>query len=234
MNLKKLRRLYAEERLQVRRRGGRKRALGTRAPMTIPQGPNQRWSMDFVSDALADGRRFRILVVVDDFTRECLCLVADTSLSGRRVARELDAVIVSRGRPVTCVSDNGTELTSMAILRWSQEMSVDWHYIAPGKPTQNAFAESFNGRLRDELLNETLFTSLAHAREALDAWKQDYNTVRPHSGLGNLPPAVYAKLSDPEKQRDGTLRSIGGFAPRPVAPPSQTGSNDERTLLIAG
>jgi putative transposase len=234
MNLKKLRRLYAEERLQVRRRGGRKRALGTRAPMTIPQGPNQRWSMDFVSDALADGRRFRILVVVDDFTRECLCLVADTSLSGRRVARELDAVIVSRGRPVTCVSDNGTELTSMAILRWSQETSVDWHYIAPGKPTQNAFAESFNGRLRDELLNETLFTSLAHAREALDAWKQDYNTVRPHSGLGNLPPAVYARLSDPEKQRDGTLRSLGGFAPRPVAPPSQTGSNDERTLLIAG
>jgi len=234
MNLKKLRRLYAEERLQVRRRGGRKRALGTRAPMTIPQGPNQRWSMDFVSDALADGRRFRILVVVDDFTRECLCLVADTSLSGRRVARELDAVIVSRGRPVTIVSDNGTELTSMAILRWSQETSVDWHYIAPGKPTQNAFAESFNGRLRDELLNETLFTSLAHAREALNAWKDDYNAVRPHSGLGNLPPAVYARLSDPEKQRDGTLRSIGGFAPRPVAPPSQTGSNDERTLLITG
>jgi putative transposase len=234
MNHKKLRRLYAEERLQVRRRGGRKRALGTRAPMIIPQGPNHRWSMDFVSDALADGRRFRILVVVDDFTRECLCLVADTSLSGRRVVRELDAVMVSRGRPAICVSDNGTELTSMAILRWSQEASVDWHYIAPGKPTQNAFAESFNGRLRDELLNETLFNSLAHARAALDEWKQDYNNVRPHSGLGNLPPAVYARLSDPAKQRDGTLRSIGGFAPRPVAPPSQTGSNDERTLLISG
>jgi putative transposase len=234
MNLKKLRRLYAEERLQVRRRGGRKRALGTRAPMTTPRGPNQRWSMDFVSDALSDGRRFRILVVVDDFTRECLCLVADTSLSGRRVARELDTVIASRGRPTTCVSDNGTELTSMAILRWSQETGVDWHYIAPGKPTQNAFAESFNGRLRDELLNETLFASLAHAREALEAWKQDYNNIRPHSGLGNLPPAVYARLSDPEKQRDGTLRSLGGFAPRPVAPPSQTGSNDERTLFIAG
>ncbi len=143
MNHKKLRRLYAEERLQVRRRGGRKRALGTRAPMAIPQGPNQRWSMDFVSDALTDGRRFRILAVVDDFTRECLCLVADTSLSGLRVARELDAVIINRGRPTTCVSDNGTELTSMAILRWSQETSVGWHYIAPGKPTQNAFVESF-------------------------------------------------------------------------------------------
>ena len=234
MNHKKLRRLYAEERLQVRRRGGRKRALGTRAPMAMPQGPNQRWSLDFVSDALADGRRFRILAVVDDFTRECLCLVADTSLSGHRVAREIDAVILGRGRPALCVSDNGTELTSMAILRWSQASSVDWHYIAPGKPTQNAFVESFNGRLRDELLNETVFVSLAHARAALDAWKHDYNTVRPHSGLGNLPPAAYAKLSAPATQRDGTLRSIGGSAPRPVAPPSQTGSNDEQTLLIPG
>ncbi len=234
MNHKKLRRLYAEERLQVRRRGGRKRALGTRAPMAIPQGSNQRWSLDFLSDALADGRRFRILAVVDDFTRECLCLVADTSLSGLRVARELDAVIARRGRPALCVSDNGTELTSMAILRWSQETRVDWHYIAPGKPTQNAFIESFNGRLRDELLNETLFISLAHARSALAAWKDDYNTVRPHSGLGNLSPADYAKLSAPEKQRDGTLRSVGGSAPRPVAPPSHTGSNDQRTLLITG
>jgi len=234
LNHKKLRRLYGEERLQVRRRGGRKRALGTRAPMAIPQGPNRRWSLDFASDALADGRRFRILAVVDDFTRECLCLVADTSLSGVRVARELDAVILGRGRPATCVSDNGTELTSMAILRWSQEMDIDWHYIAPGKPTQNAFVESFIGRLRDELLNETIFVSLAHARAALDVWKEDYNTVRPHSGLGNLSPAAYALLSDPAMQRDGTLRSLGGFAPRPVAPPSQIGSNEQQTLLIDG
>jgi putative transposase len=112
--------------------------------MTIPQGPNRSWSLGFVSDDLADGRRFRILAVVDDFTRECVCLVADTSLSGVRVARELDAVIRGRGRPATCVSDNGTELTSMAILRWSQEMDIDWHYIAPSNPTQNAFVESFN------------------------------------------------------------------------------------------
>ena len=119
MNHKKLRRLYAEERLQVRRRGGRKRALGTRAPMTLPQGPNQRWSLDFAFDALTDGRRFRILVVVDDFSRECLGLVADTSLSGKRVARELDAIIAARAaRPLLCVSDNGTELTSNAILTW--------------------------------------------------------------------------------------------------------------------
>jgi putative transposase len=134
MNHKKLRRLYAEERLQVRRRGGRKRALGTRAPMTLPQGPNQRWSLDFVSDTLTDGRRFRILIVLDDFTRECLCLVPDTSLSGARVARELSAIIVSRSaRPLLCVSDNGTELTSNAILAWCQDTHIGRHYIAPGK-----------------------------------------------------------------------------------------------------
>src|SRR5215475_12988183 len=115
LNHKKLRRLYAEERLQVRRRGGRKRALGTRAPLTLPQGPNQRWSLDFVHDQLTDGRRLCILAIVDDFTRECLALVADTSISGLRVGRELDAIVVRRGKPAACVSDNGTELTSMAI-----------------------------------------------------------------------------------------------------------------------
>jgi putative transposase len=190
MNHKKLRRLYAEERLQVRRRGGRKRALGTRAPMTLPQGPDQRWSLDFASDTLTDGRRFRILVAVDDFTRECLCLVADTSLSGKRVVRELEAIAAQRGaRPLLCVSDNGTELTSNAILTWCQDSKVGWHYIAPGKPQQNAFAESFIGRLRDECLNETLFTSLRQARTVLASWQRDYNEVRPHSAHGGLTPA---------------------------------------------
>ena len=176
----------------------------------------------------------RILVVVDDCTRECLALVPDTSISGIRVARELDRLLVAYGKPKTIVSDNGTELTSNAILSWADETGVGWHYIAPGKAQQNGFIESFNGRLRDELLNETLFTSLAHARAVLAAWKDDYNTVRPHSGLGNLPPAAYVQLSDSMMQRDGALRSIGGFAPHPVAPPSQTGSNDERTPLIPG
>jgi putative transposase len=234
MNHKKLRRLYREERLAVRRRGSRKRALGTRAPMALPQGPNQRWSLDFLSDAFCDGRRFRILSIVDDFTRECLALVADTSLPGLRVVRELEALITARGRPAMIVSDNGTELTSMAMLRWSQERQVEWHYIAPGKPQQNAFVESFNGRLRDELLNETLFTSLAHAREVLSLWKDDYNTVRPHSGLGNLTPEAYAKASAPGTQRDGALRYTECSAPRPVASPSQQGSNQPGTLLIAG
>jgi putative transposase len=189
LNHKKLRRLYTEERLQVRRRGGRKRALGTRRPMMVPEAANQRWSLDFVSDTLSDGRRFRILCVVDDFSRECLGLVADTSLSGARVARELDAIVAQRGRPASIVSDNGTELTSIAVLRWSEERGVGWHYIAPGKPTQNAFVESFNGKLRDECLNETIFTSLRHARVVLANWRTDYNHVRPHSALGGRAPA---------------------------------------------
>jgi len=187
LNHKKLRRLYREERLQVRRRGGRKRALGTRRPLQLPAAKNERWSLDFVSDTLSDGRRFRVLCVVDDYTRECLALVADTSLSGARVARELEAICARRGFPASVVSDNGTELTSTAILRWSQARGVAWHYIAPGKPTQNAFVESFNGRLRDECLNETVFTSLRHARAVLAAWQLDYNEVRPHSALGGRP-----------------------------------------------
>src|SRR5947209_17152658 len=234
MNHKKLRRLYREERLQVRRRFCRKRAVGTRAPIAVPQGANQRWSLDFASDALSDGRRFRILAIVDDFTRECLALIADTSLPGLRVVRELDFLIAVRGYPAMCVSDNGTELTSMAILRWSQERQVEWHYIAPGKPQQNAFIESFIGRLRDELLNETLFTSLAHVREALMIWKNDYNLVRPHSGIGNLAPSIYAELSAPVTQRVGALRYTRGSAPQPDAPPSQQDSNVARTLSIPG
>lgn len=160
MNHKKLRRLYCEEKLQVRKRGGRKRALGTRRPLVLPSGINERWSLDFVSDAFTDGRRFRVLAVIDDYSRECLALVADTSLSGGRVARELSAIIARRGaKPKTIVSDNGTELTSMAILKWCQETKIGWHYIAPGKPMQNGFVESFNGSFRDECLNETLFSS---------------------------------------------------------------------------
>ena len=197
MNHKKLLRLYREENLRIRRRRGRKRAMGTRAPMTLPQGPNQRWSLDFVSDTLACGRRFRMLAVVDDFTRECLALVADTSLSGARVGRELDAIIALRGKPLMIVSDNGTELTSLAILRWTQDRRIEWHYIAPGKPQQNGYVESFNGRLRDECLNETLFASLGHARSVLRAWREDYNHVRPHSGIGGLTPDAARQVAKP-------------------------------------
>ena len=197
-----------------------------------PQGPNQRWSLDFQADALADGRRFRIFAVVDDFTRECLALVADTSLPSQRGVRELDAIVAVRGRPAICVSDNGTELTSRTILRWSQQARIEWHYIAPGKPQQNAFIESFLGRLRDECLNETLFTSLTHAREVLSLWKDDYNMVRPHSGLGNVAPSIFARNSATGMQQDGALRYTE--PPRPVASPSHPGSNQPETLLNAG
>ena len=152
MNHKKLRRLYREEGLSVRRRRGRKRATGSRALMVLPERPGQLWSLDFLSDVFGPGRRFRILAIIDDSSRKCLALVADTSLPGTRVARELDALVRLYGRPQTIVSDNGTELTSRAMLEWQARSGVDWHYIQPGKPTQNAFIESFNARLRDELL----------------------------------------------------------------------------------
>jgi putative transposase len=224
LNHKKLRRLYAEERLQVRRRGGRKRALGTRAPMVRPEGPNQRWSLDFVSDTLTDGRRFRVLCVVDDFTRECLALVADTSLSGKRVTRELDAIAVWRGYPAAVVSDNGTELTSSAVLVWSQDRRVGWHYIAPGKPQQNAFVESFNGKLRDECLNETLFGSVRQASLVLADWRRDYNEVRPHSGLGGRTPASI--MLPPCSPASRPLRVASGDGLRPALTQAARGGDD--------
>jgi putative transposase len=192
VNHKRLFRLYREEKLGVRKRGGRKRALGTRSPMALPQGPNQRWSLDFVSDALSCGRRFRILGVVDDFSRECVGLIADTSLSGQRVARELDQMTAQRGKPLMIVSDNGTEFTSNAILRWQEAQSVSWHYIAPGKPQQNGFIESFNGRFRDECLNEHLFSNMTAARRIISEWREDYNTQRPHTSLKGLSPTDFA------------------------------------------
>lgn len=205
LNHKKLFRLYREERLTVRRRGGRKRALGTRAPMALPQGPNQRWSLDFISDVLADGRRFRVLVVVDDFTRECLSLVVDTSISGRRVARELDAIVAKRKKPLLIVSDNGSELTSHAILRWQEDRGVGWHYIAPGKPVQNAFVESLNGRFRDECLNEHVFRGLPMARRIIEAWRIDYNGRRPHTSLGGFTPNEFAARSRSDHNQTGFL-----------------------------
>jgi putative transposase len=191
----------------VRRRRGRKRATGTRAPMALPQGPNQRWSLDFVSDALSWGRKFRVLAVIDDFTREALALVVDTSIGGRRVVRELDALIGARGRPTTIVSDNGTELTSRAVLEWTNKTRLGWHYIAPGKPQQNAFVESFNGRFRDECLNEEVFAWLAEARILIEAWRRDYNNVRPHSAHRGLTPvealirAAGDRLRNPDQLR---------------------------------
>ena len=186
---------------------------------------NDRWSLDFVSDQLTDGRRFRILTVVDDCTRECLALVADTSLSGLRVARELDRIIEGRGKPKMIVSDNGSELTSNAVLTWADQARVEWHYIAPGKPMQNAFIESLNGRLRDELLNETLFSSLAQARVALGCWRRLQQLTPPA-------PSEYAFTCNP--RRDLALRYADGSAPAPVATTAQPGNPSATSELGIG
>jgi putative transposase len=185
-------RLYREEGLTVRKRKARRRAIGTRTPILVEAKVNARWSLDFVHDQFAQGRRFRILNIVDDVTRECLAAIPDTSISGKRVARELTTIIGVRGKPQMIVSDNGTEFTSNAMLGWAKDHGVDWHYIAPGKPMQNGYIESFNGRMRDELLNESLFIDLDQARKLIGAWITDYNTARPHSSLGYKTPAAYA------------------------------------------
>tara|TARA_R100001198_G_scaffold97042_1_gene91567 strand:- start:1692 stop:2507 length:816 start_codon:yes stop_codon:yes gene_type:complete len=196
INRKKTQRLCKEEGLAVGRRRSRRRAVGTRAPAPVLALPHQRWSLDFVHDQMASGRRFRVFNVVDDVTRECLAAVPDISISGRRVVRELTQLIEQRGKPGMIVSDNGTELTSNAVLAWCGEIGVEWHYIAPIRPTQNAYVESFDGRMRDELLNETLFMSLAHARVEIVAWVDDYNRERPHSSLDYDTPAAFAAKLD--------------------------------------
>ncbi|WP_309957664.1 IS3 family transposase [Agrobacterium tumefaciens] len=223
-------RLYREEGLSVRKRKARRRAVGTRAPILVEAKANARWSLDFVHDQFACGRRFRVLNVVDDVTRECLAAILDTSISGRRVARELTTLIERRGKPGMIVSDNGTELTSNAILAWSRDHKVEWHYIAPGKPMQNGYVESFNGRMRDELLNESLFFSLDHARSAIAEWADDYNHFRPHSSLGYQTPAGYA----------GSIAATGSnaaqdesFAFPPVAPTAPVGVFKAAEALIA-
>ncbi|MEY9633448.1 putative transposase [Bradyrhizobium japonicum] len=224
-------RLYREEGLTVRKRRARRRAVGVRAPILVEARPNARWSLDFVHDQFACGRRFRILNVVDDVTRECLAAIPDTSISGHRVARELTALIGQRGKPGMIVSDNGTEFTSNAMLAWAEQHTIDWHFIAPGKPMQNGFCESFNGRMRDELLNETLFLGLDHARNRIAEWADDYNRQRPHSALGYLTPAAYAANLTATCDR---LRNPDQLRRSHVAPPAPRGVKQVETLIAAG
>jgi putative transposase len=241
MNLKKVYRLYREEGLAVRRRRSRKRALGTRAPLRQASLPNEIWVLDFMSDVLQSGRRFRVFNVEDQLTREGLVAETDTSLPGKRVVRTLDAIVAERGKPKMIVSDNGTELTSNAILKWAEENGIEWHYIAPGKPQQNGFMESFNGKLRDECLNEHLFSSLAEARHIIKAWRIDYNTVRPHSSLGYLTPQEFAaqwraahQSEQDAASRPATGRAAavhGASASRPVAGTPTEGQTENRLNL---
>lgn len=199
--------------------------------MLVPLRPNGRWSLDFVSNHVTDGRRFRVLTIVDDCTRENLALMADTSLSGVRVARELDRLITERGRPKMIVSDNGSEFISNAILAWADQARVEWPYIAPGKPMQNGFIGSFYGRLRDELLAETLFLSLNHARAVLAIWQADYNGSRPHSQLSWQTPAEFASTFNPPRAL--ALRNAKSFAPSPVASTAHQGKPNPGNELKA-
>ena len=188
INHKKVYRIYRACGLKVLKRGGRKRALGSRRFQNKPSAPNEQWALDFVHDALADGRRIRLLAIIDTYTRECLHISVDTSINGRKVTEVLNGLINSVGRPKTVLSDNGTEFTSNTVLKWSSDQGIDWQYIEPGKPYQNGNVESFNGKLRDECLNENWFLNISDARRIVGKWAHEYNSIRPHSALGGLTP----------------------------------------------
>lgn len=192
VNHKRVYRLYREEGLAVRKRKRKRFAAGQRVPIETPRSPNQTWSMDFVHDQLADGRRFRALAIVDNCTRESIAIEVDFSLPGFRVARVLERLAETRGLPKTIIVDNGPEFAAQELDRWVYRRGVRIHFIRPGKPIENAFAESFNGRLRDECLNQHWFTGIEDARTKIENWRNEYNTERPHSSLGNLTPKEFA------------------------------------------
>ena len=190
VNRKRTYRLYTALGMQVRTKR-RKKLVRPRIPMVIPTQVNERWSLDFVHDQLTDGRRIRILNIVDDYSRTCVGQLVDTSISGLRVTRCLDELASARGLPTSIVMDNGPELTSKAMFFWSQRTGVKLNFIQPGKPTQNAFVESFNARLRDSCLNQHWFKDLAEARRTIYGWRHHYNHERPHSSLDYQAPAVF-------------------------------------------
>ena len=193
VNYKRVERLYVAERLQVRRRRRKKVPVADRQPLIKPSAPNEVWSADFVFDRTADGRVLKCLTIVDDATTEAVAIVPARALGGLPVTRVLDRLALSRGLPRVLRTDNALEFCGRAMLTWAHERRVTLRLIAPGKPNQNAYIESFNGRFRDECLNEHWFTSVAHAQVVIEAWRQEYNEERPKKGLGGLTPAVYAR-----------------------------------------
>jgi len=200
VNHKRVYRLYREEGLSVRRRKRKRIGAVERQALGLPTRTNERWSMDFVSDGLGDGRKFRSLNIVDDYSRECVAAEVDTSIPGGRVVRVLERLGELRGLPEILVTDNGPEFAGQALDVWAYERGVKLHFIQPGKPIQNAFIESFNGKMRDECLNEHWFRTLSEARQRIEAWRRDYNEVRPHSSLANRTPQEFTA-------RAATLRS---------------------------
>lgn len=218
VNHKRVYRLYVEEQLWVRKRNRKRRIAVPRAPMLQPTDINQVWSMDFVSDALASGRRFRTLNITDDYSREAPAIEVDTSLGGMRVARVLDRLKLERGLPWQIRSDNGPEFISKAVEQWAYDNGVEWHFIEPGKPIENAYVESFNARFRDECLNENWFTDLADARRKIEDWRQDYNQHRPHSALGYRTPEEFAQTAaSASRGKDGDTTALANASRSPLS-----------------
>jgi putative transposase len=195
VNHKRTERIYREEGLALRRKRRRKGAAGIRVVMTSAIRPNEHWSVDFVSDSIVTGRRFRALTIVDDYSRECPAIEVDTSLGGARVVSVLERLSETRGLPEAITIDNGPEFTGKVLDEWAYRKGVKLNFIRPGKPIENAYAESFNGRLRDECLNTNWFLNLKHARNIIEDWRKDYNQVRPHSSLKNMTPMEYANTA---------------------------------------
>ena len=208
MNRKKVYRLYRQMGLKVKVKKGLKRAIGHRAPLPTASYCHQTWSLDFIDDRLVDGRLIRMLLVIDHYTGQCLLLVVDTSISGARVARELESLIEKYDKPLAIVSDNGSEFTSHATRCWSARHGIRWHYISPGKPQENGYIESLNGRLRDECLNMHVLGNLSEAREILAAWRNYYNCQRPHSSLSYHTPSQWARASKEKREGEAT-RVVG-------------------------
>jgi len=212
VNTKRVYRLYREEGLELRMKKRAKRVAQARIRPTEATYPNQRWSMDFVSDRLVDGRWFRVLTVIDQYTRECLCAHADRSQTGEKVAEQLERLIVLRGVPESITSDNGSEFAGQAMDYWAHQVGVKLDFIRPGKPVENSYIESFNGRLRDECLNVEVFLDLADAQSKIEKWRRDYNQQRPHSALADQTPQEFARavtqlsfgLSAAERPKDPT------------------------------
>jgi len=207
INHKRTERLYREEGLSLRLKKRKKRISHLRVVMDKPERINQHWSMDFVSDSLYNGRRFRVLTVVDDLSRECPVLEVDHSLTGQRVTRVLDRIALTRGLPEVITVDNGPEFISKALDHWAYENSVKLRFIQPGKPVQNAYIESFNGKFRNECLNDNVFVSLHSAQNIIEAWRQDYNSERPHSSLNDMTPEEFAARFK-EQQTENTKQNL--------------------------
>lgn len=191
INHKRTERIYKEEGLSLRRRKRRRKASVIRIKPDAPTAPNQKWSMDFVHDQLAGGRRLRCLNIVDDYTRECIAIEVDTSLNGQRVARVLDRLAYVRGLPLVITVDNGPEFAGKTMDAWAYKNRVKLDFITPGKPIENAYIESFNGKFREECLNDNWFFTIWNARDIIESWRIHYNSKRPHSSLDFLTPDEY-------------------------------------------